>query len=333
MKGVFYTRQQIDSAQWDNFIKASPQNNIYALSGYLDCVCPQWGAVIVKNDEQWLAVMPLNVNKKYFLQYSLKPRFVQYLGVILGPLQGKIHRLIYLKRTITEQVIAAIPPGIKLFNHNFSPGFDYFIPFHWHRFEIRPFHTYHLSLRDSLENIWSNFSASVCNGIKKAEKQNLNCVTSNSAGELLKMMQNRHIISASAACHFEKLWNFIYTNHSAFTLYIIHPHTGQIYCGAAFVVYHHKITMLASAMDLRFKKSRAKTLLVWYAIQKAHAMDGITVFDFEGSMIKGIENYNRGFGASPLTYYNISKNNLPIPHALGFSIKNRIAAGRNVLAK
>ncbi len=324
METKLYSRKQIDSELWDRFINESPQKIIYATSGYLDCACPNWSAIICKHGEKWLGVMPLNISKKFYQEYSLKPPLIQYLGIFFTEMDEKMHRLIHLKKTIIENIIKAIPQKVKLYSHNFSPSFDYFMPFYWNKFEIRPFHSYNLSLDNSLQEIYSNFSQSVTKRIARSEKLNLKCIENNSINNLIKIMVGRKIIDKKVGNKFEELWKFIDSKKNGFTIYIADPLTNQIYCGGAFLIDNDRIILLASALDFRFKKTGAHALLVWKGIQKAHQIGGIRIFDFEGSMIKSIENYTRAFGATPIVYYNISRNNLSLPYSLGFALKERI---------
>ncbi len=324
METKLYSRKQIDAERWDRFINQSPQRIMYANSGYLDCVCPGWSAVICKDGDQWLGVMPLNISRKIFQEYSLKPALIQYLGIFFHSMEEKMHRLIHLKKIIIENIIKTIPQNLKLFNHNFSPEFDYFIPFCWNKFEVRPFHSYHLSLDNSLQEIHDNFSKSVAKRIAGAEKLNLTCVENNSVTNLVKMMIERRIIDRKVGTIFEELWKFVESKKNGFTIYITNPFTHQIYCAGAFLVDYDRVILLASALDYRFKKTGAHPLLVWKGIQKAHQITGMKIFDFEGSMIEGIENYTRGFGATPIVYYNISRNNLSLPYSLGFALKEKI---------
>jgi len=324
METKLYSRKQIDSGLWDSFIDQSPQRIMYANSGYLDCVCPGWSAVICKDGDQWLGVMPLNICRKVFQEYSLKPALIQYLGIFFSRMDEKMHRLIHLKKIIIESIIKTIPQNLKLFNHNFSPEFDYFIPFCWNKFEVRPFHSYHLSLDNSLPEIYSDFSKSVTKRIAGSEKLNLKCIENNSVVNLVNMMIERRIIDRKTGDKFEELWKFIDSKEKGFTIYITNPVTNQIYCGGAFLVDYDRVIFLASALDYRFKKTGAHPLLVWKGIQRAHRIAGIKIFDFEGSMIEGIENYTRSFGASPIVYYNISRNNLALPYSLGFALKEKI---------
>ena len=57
--------------------------------------------------------------------------------------------------------------------------------------------------------------------------------------------------------------------------------------------------------DIRFRSSGAQSLVLWKAIQ--HASTVSSVFDFEGSMVEGIENFFRQFGGNRVINYNIVK--------------------------
>jgi hypothetical protein len=54
------------------------------------------------------------------------------------------------------------------------------------------------------------------------------------------------------------------------------------------------------------KQSNLSPLLLWEGIQLASNYKCHT-FDFEGSMIPGVERFFRSFGGEPVVYNNISK--------------------------
>ncbi len=323
IQAKLYLRAQIDAELWNNFIQQSPQHIIYANSGYLDSVCPGWSAMICMEGEHWLGVMPLNICRKYFQTYSLKPSLVQYLGIFFLKMEEKMHHLIHRKKIIIEEIIQNLPDNLKLFNHNFSPDFDYFIPFHWHKFDIRPMHSYHLPLENSLEVVYNNFSGSIRKSIRHAMRIGLQIIENNTIGPLIKLMRSRNIIDCPSAERLQKLWNFILTINAGFIIYIMDPVSNELCCGGAFLIDQDRVILIASALDYRGKKAGAYPLLVWKGIQIAHSIEGIKIFDFEGSMIRNIEDNTRGFGASPIVYYNISRNNLSIPYSIGMFLKNK----------
>ena len=59
-----------------------------------------------------------------------------------------------------------------------------------------------------------------------------------------------------------------------------------------------------------FKNSGAMSLLFWNALNELKAT--VKSFDFEGSMIKGVENYFRSFGAVQKGFFEITKINSPL---------------------
>jgi hypothetical protein len=326
INSALYSREKIDGKLWDEFISNSPQRAIYAKSGYLDSICPGWSAIICKSGNDWVGVLPINIDRKYFQHYTLKPPWAQYLGIFFCEIKGRMHRLIYLKKTIIESIIAVIPYELKLFNHNFNPGFDYFIPFTWNDFEVRPLHSYTLSLENSVQEIYGNFSKGVKSSIARSIKLQLKCVENNPIDNLVEMMTARKIITARMGNRLRELWKYITANAMGFTIYITDPVSNQIYCGGAFVIEADRIILLASALDFRFKKTGAHTFMVWKGIEKAYQMGGIKIFDFEGSMIKNIEAYNRSFGANPIVYYNISRNRLSALYSFGLHVKEKMKA-------
>src|SRR5690606_3700778 len=68
----------IDFEKWDMCISSAVHSEIYAYSWFLDCVSPQWSALILNDYE---AVMPLPIKSKYGIRYIVQPPFCQKLGV------------------------------------------------------------------------------------------------------------------------------------------------------------------------------------------------------------------------------------------------------------
>jgi hypothetical protein len=63
-----------------------------------------------------------------------------------------------------------------------------------------------------------------------------------------------------------------------------------------------------SGYDDGNKHHGAGALALWHAIQHAKSLN-LKRFDFEGSMIKPIEKYFRGFGGELAPYFRISRAN------------------------
>lgn len=74
----YLTRNQIDTAKWDQCINRAANGRIYAFSVYLDTMSANWDALVLNDYE---AVMPLTWNNKYGIQYLYQPFLAAQLGV------------------------------------------------------------------------------------------------------------------------------------------------------------------------------------------------------------------------------------------------------------
>jgi lipid II:glycine glycyltransferase (peptidoglycan interpeptide bridge formation enzyme) len=80
---------------------------------------------------------------------------------------------------------------------------------------------------------------------------------------------------------------------------------GNVHSCAYFVYDEQVCYYLLGASDSRFRSSGAQSLVLWEGIQ--FAAQHSKVFDFEGSMVEGIENFFRQFGGVCTPYYEIRK--------------------------
>lgn len=103
---------------------------------------------------------------------------------------------------------------------------------------------------------------------------------------------------------FERIYDGCYTHNAGRTIYA-EDADGHIHA-ALFVIWDENSAYdLISTIDPDYRKIGAATLLVWEMIK--FVADKTKVFDFEGSMIEGVENSFRQFGAKQHPYFNISK--------------------------
>jgi len=74
----YLDHKDIDKKKWDDCIEQSANRMPYALSWWLDAVCPEWKALI---SDDYRAVMPLTHGHKYGIDYLYQPYFTQQLGI------------------------------------------------------------------------------------------------------------------------------------------------------------------------------------------------------------------------------------------------------------
>lgn len=74
----YLKHNEIDKIKWDHTIKNSFNHLPYAYSWYLDCVCPNWHALVTENYE---FVFPITLRRKAGVKYLYQPYFTQQLGL------------------------------------------------------------------------------------------------------------------------------------------------------------------------------------------------------------------------------------------------------------
>src|SRR5699024_2767065 len=75
-----------------------------------------------------------------------------------------------------------------------------------------------------------------------------------------------------------------------------------------------RVYQLVSGNDPRLRQSQSGVLLRWKVAEAAREFTD--VYDFEGSMLEGVEEFYRKFGATQTPYFSISKNSKPLSVAL-----------------
>lgn len=86
MQVTLLPSKKIDKQKWDDCIKSSSNNLIYATSVYLDCMADNWDGFIA---DDYNIVMPVPWRKKYGIKYCYNVAFVQQLGVFGKNLEQK----------------------------------------------------------------------------------------------------------------------------------------------------------------------------------------------------------------------------------------------------
>jgi len=305
----FLLQDQISESRWDDFVDTSAEGGLFARSWYMHAVMPGWAAVVVLEEDRWQAVMPMRICYKYGIGYALQPTFSQYLGVLFAPMAGKNNRIVHKKREILQVLIAAIPTEIRLFSYNFSPAFDYFLPFEHKGFKIKPRMSLTLSLERPLDRILGDFSTSILNHLKKAQQHRLICREGTAIRTLSeRMLRYGFIRNRTEQQALESLWQQAVRYKKGFLLEVT-GESGTIQCSGLFLIEKDKAVFVASALDRDTRQYGSNSLLVLEAIKKCKTL-GLKELDFKGSMLSGVEKFFLGFNPRQVLYFNITLNRL-----------------------
>jgi hypothetical protein len=300
---IFYiNHNKIDKQKWDACIALSENRIVYALSIYLDILYPNWDAII-ENDYQ--SVMPIIKNKKNFINYIYNPVFSARLGI-------------FSTKPIDENLIHSffnrIPDKFKLIHLKFN----LFNTFPVKHFQMIEHITYELDVSKSYDDIFKNYSKNHKKNIKKANQCNITILKNNDISSLVSLKKNLlldKLKSNIKETHFERLHKVLYFFFKSGNCLVYNAYNAQntLCASAVFLVFFDRAIIFSATNNIG-KENRAGYVLIDEFIKDNAGKK--MILDFAGSDIKGIADFNNGFGSSKRIYPEYYANKLKFPFSL-----------------
>lgn len=284
-------------------------DSIFQQSWWLDIVAPgSWHEVAVEKNGQKVASWKLIKVKRYGMSWISMPPLTPHLGPTLNLTAEKRVSKIYQEMNYLEELIHQLP-HFEYFSLRLAPSILNWLPFYWRGFHQTCLYTYTFDDLSDLNKIWKGMKDSTRNKIRKARKRII--IKKDNDFVALKIMVKSTFKRQNLSIPFDdKLLESIVQN-------CVNRNVGHILTAlddnqnvhASMFIVWDQYTMynLVSGADDQFRSSGAMGLLIWESIKIA-AEKGLR-FDFEGSMVKGVECFFRDFGARQQPYFKIYKTN------------------------
>jgi len=204
----------------------------------------------------------------------------------------------------------------------FPPSLGDTQSFYWNDFKVIPNYTYQLDLAHSNQELSAQMDPKTRNLIKKAEKDGLT-VEKNTDMNLVKsiVMQtmNRKGVTVNESILNNILFRF--ANETNSFSFVVKQDT-QVLAITFCVMDNQKCYYLLGGYNKGNSHASAGPLGVYQSIRFAK-QNGISIFDFEGSMIPNVESYFRSFGGKLIPYSTINKAPFVIESLLKLSMKQQ----------
>ncbi len=273
---------------------------------------------IYDNNNIMIGGFYLYVDSKAGMKYYRNPPFTPFIGLFFeNKAQNKVKSHSFEKSIISQiaDFISKLP--YQILSIAFQKDFIDMQPFIWEKYKVVPNYTYIIDLSQSIDKINSELASERRNDLKKAYKdevkvektEDFNIVKSlvlNTFNRIKKSIDNYYLDKI--------LFDFAKNNNSfAFTSYLNKTPIATCFC-----IYDKSTAYyLLGGYDSENRHKGAGALAIWQSIQYAKSLN-LDYFDFEGSMVKPIERYFRGFGGDMYPYYTINKAIMPIEIILKF---------------
>jgi hypothetical protein len=273
---------------------------------WLDAVAPgSWDAVAVVENNEVVGRLPFVRKRRFGLTILSQPPLTPFLGPWVKLGAGKAQTKLECEHKILSKVVAALPDH-DVFVQSFHPSITNCLPFHWHGFAHSINYTYIFDDLMDQDRIWRGLRETVRGHIRKAKGQvvvrsiddieiflSLNQMTYRRQGREMPYSPDL-VRRLDAACR----------ARDARRIFLAEGVDGVPHAGLYLVWDAESAYCLMSGSDPRLRHSGAISLLRWEAIKFAGQVT--RRFDFEGSMVQGIERFFRAFGARQVPYARLT---------------------------
>jgi len=276
---------QIDKNKYDYCIHHSFESRIYAYSWYLDSVTKCWD-VMMEGDYE--SVMPIPRKTKYGMPYVYTPSWVQQLGLFSLNKSSENLQKEFLK-SISKKFLWI---DYQMNSDNFGIAGSALIK-----------RNYLLSIKGGIDDIQANYNKNR----KRISRKIIDDLILDKNGDLdvfIENYMNQHKpydISEESIAQLECLCRNNKDHVHIWNVFI----KEEFMAGLVWLKDSHRITYLAPLAGERGKKLHIPTYLINTLINDFQGQN--LVLDFEGSMVSGVENFYKSFGAKAESYYYFKK--------------------------
>lgn len=283
---------------------------IYNKPYWLDAVCgaDNWNAVVIEDNDEIIAAVPYYQKKRYGIRYITQPQLTQNFDIWFKPYTGnKKEKKIEYEFDILEKVADKfLNIDADYYIQTFSPQLINWEPFYWKGFQQETRYTFIIKKGEDYKTVLENMSSNLKRDIKQAAKRakiididnielfyKYNCMSFSRQGinnpisiELIKRLYN--------ACKINGACKMVAAIDDT-----------DIHCVGFYSFDNNYVYEIMLGTDPEKRRFNFKTYMTSEMIK--FACDTGRGFDFEGSMIKQIANYNRRFGSDIVPYFKLWK--------------------------
>ncbi len=303
-------RKILNSSQYDNwntFTDTSPQGSIFTKTWYLDALQIDYEIMVIEEKEQIKAGIVLAKNE---INTYANPMLDKYLGILFAKAEGNRQKIVSKEYKYME-ILAKELKQIKSFDYYFHPSFINWIPLSWNGFTQQTRYTYRINNQEkNLNKIIASFHGNLKNDIKNAIKENI-IIKEDIPFETIWELVNKTFIRQGSKSPFkkEKLSHFIEQLKTRDRFISFGAYNSKNECIAICgLVYEEKSSyLLLNGIDIKQQVRGANAYMLQESIKYFH--NKCNYYDFEGSMLPGVEQFYRRFGGELTAYMRIWNDN------------------------
>lgn len=296
---------------------------LFSRDWWLDIVCgsSKWDVVLIEENDKIRAAMPCY---KPLPNVISMPPYTQTMGPWFAPEADDMKYTTRLSQR--QQLCASLIDGLgnySSFLQLCSYSFTDWLPFYWTGFQQTTRYTYVLHNLSDKESLWEGMSSNIRRNITKAkEKKGIvirKGIPWDDFLDVFKATFKRQGKAVPKDIHILKQLVEAAIKRGLGDIWGGYDNEGRLHA-AVFVVWQKSSAYyIAGGGDPTLRDSGAHSLAMWEAIQ--YVAEHTQTFDFEGSMIPGVERFFREFGAKQMPYFTITRGKLSLINRIKIKLR------------
>ena len=293
---------------------------------WLDAVCGNnWDVALLEKDHRIEASLPYFFSENQKKMQLPMPPLTQFLGPWIAPNElkttSRIRREIELLAALEELLPAAVS-----YHQNWQYKMTNWLPFYWKDYQQTTRYTYVIRDTKDIQKVWTEFRENVRREIRKAER-NIEIQKGNDIEEMYRLIGMTFRKQGKSTPYdyalLERTVQAAINHHAGEILFAIDGSNRKV-AVSFFAWDDESVYYIAGGLDHEANAGGAMSLLIWSGIKYA-AQHG-KIFDFEGSMLPGVEKFFRGFGGEQQPFFQVSKTTMTRMMMMKNGLKNIISA-------
>ena len=280
---------------------------VFLQDWWLDIVCGgDWDVLFYERKGAIIAAMPLYIPCENVVTM---PHYTRAMGiwVAAGSDDTKYTSRLEIRQSICRSFIDELSK-YRSFLQYFQEDFTDWLPFYWSGYSQTTRYTYIIQNIKDLNRVESDMSQQIRRNIKSAKTEKILVQHSMTTKELLQAQaqsfQRQNIKNKQSDTVLRRLID-VSRERGQGDIFGGYDEAGNLHA-AAFIVWHDGTAYyIAGGGDPELRQSGAHSLVMWEAIRFVSQF--ADQFDFNGSMLPGVEHFFRSFGAKQTPYFTISR--------------------------
>lgn len=289
---------------YERLLETSRQRSVFAESWWLDAVTASpdaWRPNLLRGtDGSVRAAWPMPVRTTSHGAVGTGAPYTPFLGPLLPDREPGVARV-----SADVELLEALAEQLDEFAHveaACSPELDYWTPLSWHRFTQTTRTTWRIAAGGSIDDVRAGMRKGTRSALSAAERDGL-VVSVGTVDDLLAACEAtfaaQDVADVPARTVLERVARLAVERERGEIL-AVRTADGELASAGLFVWDDRWTWNLANGRIADVGATGAPTALLFAAID--HALARGTGFDFEGSMLRPVEKFVRGFGGEPVAY-------------------------------